>query len=502
MTSFLRQIVAGPRSRHSETNLDLCYVTPQIIATSGPSSRYPQRAYRNPLDQFVRFLDYNHGSDWAIWEFRAEGTGYQDEEVYERINHYPWPDHHPPPFKLVPTILADMRDWLEKKDKKKAGNDRVIVIHCKAGKGRSGTMACSYLISECGWQPEQALARFTERRMRPGFGQGVSIPSQLRWVGYADQWTKHGKNYIDRQVEILELRVWELRRGVKIQVEGYIEDGKKIKLFHRFTTNERTVEGDSSENENSSETVGITSKKKESSNILNKFSSSIKSSALSSPLARKNVTIYKPSSRVVLPTSDINIDFERRSKSSIGWTMVTSIAHVWFNCFFEGLGPDKIAQPRDNGVFEIEWDRMDGIKGSSRKGARAFDRLAVMWRVCDSVEKDSQGGTILSSQTQSTMSQIPVADSESTAKTRSSQDKELATRTESLVSNSSSPACKEEKHRIEHHKSDGPMTHSSSDKNLEDIESSLKKDLSTNASIENQSLCQNSQEKPPGLDSS
>ena len=25
--SFLRQIVAGPRSRHSETGLDLCYVT-------------------------------------------------------------------------------------------------------------------------------------------------------------------------------------------------------------------------------------------------------------------------------------------------------------------------------------------------------------------------------------------------------------------------------------------------------------------------------------------
>ncbi len=34
MASFLRQIVAGPRTKHQETGLDLCYVTSDIIATS------------------------------------------------------------------------------------------------------------------------------------------------------------------------------------------------------------------------------------------------------------------------------------------------------------------------------------------------------------------------------------------------------------------------------------------------------------------------------------
>lgn len=33
MASLLRQIVAGPRSRHPEAGLDLCYVTDNIIAT-------------------------------------------------------------------------------------------------------------------------------------------------------------------------------------------------------------------------------------------------------------------------------------------------------------------------------------------------------------------------------------------------------------------------------------------------------------------------------------
>lgn len=33
MASILRQIVAGPRAWHTEVDLDLCYVTEDIIAT-------------------------------------------------------------------------------------------------------------------------------------------------------------------------------------------------------------------------------------------------------------------------------------------------------------------------------------------------------------------------------------------------------------------------------------------------------------------------------------
>ena len=60
-------------------------------------------------------------------------------------------------------------------------------MHYRARKGRSGTIAYSYLISKCSWEANKALARFMERRMRSSFGQGVSIQSQLRWIGYVDQ---------------------------------------------------------------------------------------------------------------------------------------------------------------------------------------------------------------------------------------------------------------------------------------------------------------------------
>jgi protein-tyrosine phosphatase len=438
-------------------------ITATVIATSGPSTNYPKIAYRTPLKDLVSFLDTKHAENWGIWEFRAEGTGYPDSEVYGRIHHFPFPDHHPPPFALIPKVVASMRNWLHRLDgtgsdglkergeelKKKVNGkefkqgQRVIVVHCKAGKGRSGTMACSYLISQEGWKMEDALQRFTERRMRVGFGSGVSIPSQLRWVRYVDRWTNEmGKKYVERPVEIVEIHVWGLRDGVKVAVEGFVEDGQKIKQFHLFHRNERIVmPGDGSQTDsgnelsddgNSSSTDILNRKKKfqtkakttpmtatpgstlsspqepmsaqsDPSTWTNSLaanstnpSSTTSTTTLSDPSQNRTITppkstpseapqkhttavLLRPHSPIILPSSDINIDFERRSKAATytGLAMVTSVAHVWFNPYFEG--GDKY----DSGVFEIEWDAMDGIKGTSRKGMKALDRLKVLWRYAE-----------------------------------------------------------------------------------------------------------------------
>ncbi|KAK4183452.1 nucleoporin POM33 [Podospora australis] len=501
MASLLRQIVAGPRVKHQDTGLDLCYVTKDIIATSGPSQTYPQRAYRNPLDRLVAFLDAKHGENWAIWEFRAEGTGYPDEAVYGRIRHFPWPDHHPPPFGLVPLIVGGMKSWLSSSEEEKK---RVVVVHCKAGKGRSGTMACSYLIAECGWTAEDALARFTERRMRPGFGAGVSIPSQLRWVSYVDRWTKGGKKpYIDREVEILEVHIWGLRNGVKVEVEGFAEEGKKIKVFHTFGKEERIVveagapggggvvdfardvtgfgngvkgvddtgevceEGDfegvkqGTEEEDgkgvparssslkgkgqraadkvmrklSTKKTATTTSTAPPPGLVGKDGRKSKTISMPDPTAAASsssdasalpgkdelrsqstaslqnagtftfadssepggqAVIFKPAKPIRVPNSDINISVERRNKApgNIGLTMVTAVAHVWFNVFFEGNGPEKYGKPDDSGVFDIDWDKMDGIKGSSQRGTRACDRLSVVWRVVGGAsQRNEEEGT-------------------------------------------------------------------------------------------------------------
>ena len=351
----------------------------------------------------MNFLDSKHDKDWCIWEFRAEGTGYPDSEVYGRIHHYPWPDHHPPPFALIPAMMGSMRNWiqrLEENDHKDTEadegkpthkGDRVAVVHCKAGKGRSGTVACSYLISEEGWKAEEALQRFTERRMRVGFGAGVSIPSQLRWVRYVDRWTNSmAKKYVERPVEILELHIWGLRDGVKVAIEGFAEEGKQIKCFHLFHRSERTVVDDgktlyakkNSENgsnkkkNDSQEPLSAVSGTSSGSLITPSANSTVSSDSNGSAAPKGvNAVLLRPSKPVILPSSDVNIDFERRSKASYtGWAMVTSIAHVWFNTYFEG------GDQHESNIFEADWDTLDGIKGTTKKGVRALDRLKVVWR--------------------------------------------------------------------------------------------------------------------------
>ena len=315
----------------------------------------------------------------------------------------------------------------------------MIVVHCKAGKGRSGTASCSYLVSEEGWKMADAIKRFSERRMRPGWGEGVSIPSQRRWLTYVERWTDHGKLYVERKVEIVELQVTGLRDGVKFEIHGFVDEGKRIKSFHSFDKSERTITGgelNSSSWANAMmEVVGMKSKSvtnlplmagkassgtstptgKEDSSSKNIEAGSETSLPIKAGAAANTAgtsageartvgadAIFRPKdSQVILPTSDICIDIERRTKGSYTWPVLTSIAHVWFNVFFEGNGPEQGGKSDDSGVFGIEWDAMDGLKGSSQKGTRAFDRLAVVWKASENkqvVREPAEGEAVAQSQ--------------------------------------------------------------------------------------------------------
>ncbi|KAH7907571.1 hypothetical protein BJ138DRAFT_1137484 [Hygrophoropsis aurantiaca] len=145
MTDYLRRLVSGNKARFKDEKLnlelDLVYVTDQIIVMGYPATGM-EGFYRNRREDAKKFLDYRHGKNFWVFNFCPEKENSYPASVFDgRVSRYPFPDHHVPALSILPLAAREMHAWLS------GSRDRVVVLHCKAGKGRSGTLACTYLLS-------------------------------------------------------------------------------------------------------------------------------------------------------------------------------------------------------------------------------------------------------------------------------------------------------------------------------------------------------------------
>ncbi|KAI9636172.1 uncharacterized protein MKK02DRAFT_27644 [Dioszegia hungarica] len=142
---YIRGIVSGKKARYVDpdhaVDLDLVYVTDRIIIMGWPASGWAG-TYRNKKSDVLQFLDKRHEGKYWVWNLcPLYENAYSSASMHDRVSRYPFPDHHPPPLQLLPLAVREMTGWL-------AGeSDRIAIIHCKAGKGRSGTLLCSYMLS-------------------------------------------------------------------------------------------------------------------------------------------------------------------------------------------------------------------------------------------------------------------------------------------------------------------------------------------------------------------
>ena len=71
----------------------------------------------------------------------------------------------------------------------KEADENVVAINCRAGKGRTGTVICCYLLFSKRFEdPEEVLQYYSKKRFN--LGEGVTQPSQKRYVYYFAQLLK------------------------------------------------------------------------------------------------------------------------------------------------------------------------------------------------------------------------------------------------------------------------------------------------------------------------
>lgn len=358
--NLLRAVVSIPKQTHSDSNrlLDLSYITPRIIVAAGPSDDFFLNMFRSPIAKVVDYLDQNHKSDkqahWHIWNLRGEGAGYDGEPFHENWTHYPLPDHMPPTLNLTLQIVTEIDSFLCKDVR------NVALIHCKEGKGRSGTICCSYLMYEAKQRgiylnPEEAMEMFTKHRMKRHFGEGISIKSQVRFLHYWKRYLQFSpamranfhlyNNLVEKvpynaqyslftKVTIHKPSPWLLLS--KMQLSSYVKDGSGLKVVPIF------------------------------------------SQKLKMPSSSGSHTYYEVALGFTMkPTvKELMISFNKQ----------ICFAYLWLNIYLESLGASNRPLPLENSgailpcrrVFK--WEEFDGYRGTkSSNMPQLFEKLEIQW---------------------------------------------------------------------------------------------------------------------------
>lgn len=247
MVDFIRKIVSGDKKRYKDRkfDLDLTYITPRVIAMAFPGAGITS-IYRNDITDVAKFLNERHGRDYLVFnlsgkkydntkfndrvlefdwidhqapqlqllfyickimnDFLTKGYSesregrnlYIENETKEKIDH----------INYVVSNINNNNNTINNNESNNNTNNNTtnvinsnnvnnnnnnedlnintrssIVVHCNAGKGRTGTVICCFMLFSGMFDNVEDCMRYYSKK-RFSIGQAVTQPGQVRYIKY------------------------------------------------------------------------------------------------------------------------------------------------------------------------------------------------------------------------------------------------------------------------------------------------------------------------------
>ena len=228
--NLIKRLVSKKKRRFqdSDFDLDMSYITERVIAMGFPSTGI-ETMYRNSLSDVIKFFHTRHNDQVKIYNLCLEKDRIYNKNIFphSKVGLFPATDHNPCPIKLILEFCIDICLYLIKNP------NGVAAVHCKAGKGRTGVMICSYLVFSGLCKSSEKAFRYYAR-IRTKNNTGVTIASQKRYIKYFETFLQANfcPPYIYLIPKIIKSQFKHLMIGNgRVEVKNILQSFQKEKSY-------------------------------------------------------------------------------------------------------------------------------------------------------------------------------------------------------------------------------------------------------------------------------